>query len=114
MINTLILLVALLIFAFLAGTNWATVKLSYVFGIIELPLAVVIVSSVLVGALIATFVNLANRAKASGRIKQLGKRLDSAKQEIALLKSELEKHESLASAAAEMQYDETESEDRST
>lgn len=105
MITTIIWLVTLLIFAFLAGSNWETTTLSYVVGEIRLPLAIVIISSVLLGVIISTAITLGQRARQIGTIRQMQKRLEACNRRLAELNELLDKHESLAAKAAEEQYD---------
>ncbi|OLF48646.1 hypothetical protein BU202_03260 [Streptococcus cuniculi] len=76
-----ILLLVLLI-AGLSLANMETVKVSYLFGHFQLPLIILILVSVLLGAIVASLLGLSKQFSIKAELKQAKKELENQKQRL--------------------------------
>lgn len=75
-------LLLILLIAGLSLANMERVKVSYLFGHFQLPLIILILSSVLLGAVIASLISLGRHWTIKAELKQAKKELDEQKQRL--------------------------------
>lgn len=73
-------LLLILLIAGLSLANMETVKVSYLFGHFQLPLIILILVSVLLGAIIASLLGMGKHFSLKGELKQAQKELEEQKQ----------------------------------
>ncbi|MTB65162.1 DUF1049 domain-containing protein [Streptococcus sp. zg-86] len=79
-LHYIIVLLLILLIAGLSLANMATVKVSYLFGSFQLPLIILILISVLLGAIIASLLGMGKHFSIKGELKQAKKELEAQKQ----------------------------------
>ncbi|MER0123928.1 lipopolysaccharide assembly protein LapA domain-containing protein [Streptococcus sp. ZJ93] len=76
----IIVLLLILLIASLSLANMETVKVSYLFGTFQLPLIILILISVLLGAIIASLLSMGKHFSIRGELKQTKKELANQNQ----------------------------------
>lgn len=79
-VHYITVLLLILLIAGLSLANMETVKVSYLFGYFKLPLIILILISVLLGAMIASLIGMSKQFAIKTELKQVKKELNTQKQ----------------------------------
>nr|WP_119876452.1 LapA family protein [Streptococcus respiraculi] len=81
-LHYIVVLLLILLIAGLSLANMETVKVSYLFGYFKLPLIILILVSVLLGAIVASLIGMSKHFSLKGELKQAKKELEGQKQRL--------------------------------